>query len=92
MSLWICSSKNILASGYQRRIYRYIRDMSDIKLHACTQVVLLRQKLERPQACVRKFIKDIEELGSNMGGRARITAHSMKFLSQCVNLRVSQAL
>lgn len=48
MSLWICSSKNILASGYQRRIYRYLRDMSDTKLHARTKVVLLRHKLERP--------------------------------------------
>lgn len=27
MSLWICSSKNILARGYQCRIYKYIRDM-----------------------------------------------------------------
>lgn len=27
MSLWICSSKNILARGDQCRIYKYIRDM-----------------------------------------------------------------
>lgn len=90
MSLWICSSKNILARGYQRRIYRYIRDMSDTRPHARYKGVLLRHKLERPRARVRKFIKDIEELGSNMGGRARITAHSMKYLSQYVDLRINQ--
>lgn len=27
VSLWICSSKNILATGYQCRIYRYRRDI-----------------------------------------------------------------
>lgn len=27
MSLWIFSSKNILARGYECRIYKYIRDM-----------------------------------------------------------------
>lgn len=52
MSLWICSSKNILARGYQCRIYKYIRDMQDMKLHALTKTMLLRHRQERRRACV----------------------------------------